>query len=115
MTEWRAATEGAFGGQAARGRATQRPASARRATRWRAAQGHATQVCGGTWRRRLAQLVLGGLVCWLSAGTARAEPAMSRTDVPEELQAWIPWALHGHESQVCPQHQEQPRCVWPGQ
>ena len=48
----------------------------------------------------------------LLAGTAIAAPP----EVPPELQAWVPWALGGHEELLCPTLGEGQanRCAWPG-
>ncbi|MBX3028254.1 hypothetical protein KF840_25470 [bacterium] len=56
-------------------------------------------------------LALVGLV----AGAAAAQP-LGRAQVPEELQQWIDWALHGHEDAVCaPLLGDAARreCAWP--
>ncbi len=51
----------------------------------------------------------------LKGGTGRGEP-LSRRDVPEPLQPWIPWVLAGADGGSCPTFlgSEEARCVWPG-
>ncbi|QXP93979.1 hypothetical protein [Methylococcus capsulatus] len=62
--------------------------------------------------RHIAFWVL--LACAVPAWSGPPNPP----DVPEALKPWIPWALHGHETDACPHLLEQPgerRCAWPGE
>ena len=37
-------------------------------------------------------------------------------EVPEPLESWVPWVLHGHEQRTCPFLNGDPnqrRCAWP--
>ncbi len=55
------------------------------------------------------------LGCAGVVATGAAQPA--RDEIPPELRPWIPWALHGHETELCPlfSGQETARsCAWPG-
>lgn len=54
-----------------------------------------------------------GLAC--ISGMAMAAP-LNRADIPPSLKDWLPWALHGHEAELCPApyNGDQARaCVWP--
>ncbi|MDX2171272.1 MAG: hypothetical protein SF182_29655, partial [Deltaproteobacteria bacterium] len=57
------------------------------------------------------------LALLLIAGTAAAAP-LRREDVPEELQQWIDWALHGETEAACSRLEadsEHRECFWPTQ
>ena len=48
--------------------------------------------------------------------TLAAPAAAQRSDVvvPEALQEWVPWVLHGHEDLACPLVAGTRMCAWPG-
>lgn len=61
-------------------------------------------------------LVFISLLVLLPPSVARAEGLRSgpdRRDIPEDLVPWIPWALSGSETQLCPTVQGTPTCAWP--
>jgi hypothetical protein len=75
--------------------------------------------------RRLLSLgvVIGLGLTAAAAAAAAAGPASGpagRTaappSVPEALRPWIPWALHGHEQDLCPTlpGEDEPVCAWGG-
>jgi hypothetical protein len=69
----------------------------------------ASRGLGWTRRAALALLVLG-----LVAGRAGGAP-LTRGEVPPPLAPWVPWALHGHESEACPVvRKDTSVCVWAG-
>lgn len=60
-------------------------------------------------------LVLLGVV--LLSLTLQANPSipLDKSDVPDPLKSWIPWALHGHEQMACPflyNQAQAPICAW---
>jgi len=62
--------------------------------------------------RRIAVLVLGLCLFGWSGQIAIADPV-----VPEQLRAWVPWVLHGHEEIRCPALHDNAKkrlCAWPG-
>ena len=62
-------------------------------------------------------LLLSALVCVASLtawSTAHAQAPLAIEDVPEDLQAWIPWALDGNASGGCPWIGYSRQCLWPG-
>jgi len=50
------------------------------------------------------------VVLSLPAGIAAAQEA----DVPEPLEPWVDWVLHGHEQGLCPAIGNSVICLWPG-
>ncbi len=70
-------------------------------------------------KRHRVVRVLGALVLLATTGLvplAHAEP-LSRDRVPEPLQPWVDWALHGARESLCPflaGQQDSSRCAWPG-
>lgn len=63
-------------------------------------------------RRLVLVLSLG---CAGFVATGAAQPV--RDGIPPALRPWIPWALHGHEAELCPllSGEEKARsCAWPG-
>ncbi len=53
----------------------------------------------------------------LLLGSPAGAGPLAVEDVPEPLQPWVPWVLHGHEQRSCPFLSDQARqreCVWPG-
>jgi len=63
-------------------------------------------------RARTASLLL--LVQGLVAGAAHAAP-LAPAEVPAPLKPWVPWVLHGHESERCPVvGKDDAVCAWAG-
>ena len=55
------------------------------------------------------------LVVQLGTGAASAAP-LQRRDVPEPLQPWVDWVLHGHDDAQCTRFEgdaERRQCAWP--
>ncbi|WIV99066.1 hypothetical protein [Kinneretia aquatilis] len=67
---------------------------------------------------RMKQRLLGLLLLGSSAWTAAAG-ALSPQELPPALRDWLPWALQGQESQLCPLQPGRPgeaelrNCLWP--
>jgi hypothetical protein len=62
-----------------------------------------------------------GLLAWLALFLCGAAAAQEDVYVPEELEPWREWVLHGHESRACPfffnqspAEKGQAVCAWPG-
>ncbi|MFN7955365.1 MAG: hypothetical protein U0610_26815 [bacterium] len=70
-------------------------------------------------KRHRVVRVLGALVLLamtMLVPRTHAEP-LSRDRVPEPLQPWVDWALHGARESLCPflaGQQDSSRCAWPG-
>lgn len=63
------------------------------------------------------RLVAAMLLVLLSGSFAHAAPMAAR-DVPEPLQAWIPWVLHDQQASFCPTEPNNVRlrlCTWPSE
>ena len=61
-------------------------------------------------RRPLAGLLLAGLAALSAAGP------LPRSELPEALKDWLPWALQGQEALLCPpayNAEDDKSCVWP--
>jgi hypothetical protein len=52
------------------------------------------------------------VLCAVLASPASAQQA--DVAIPDPLQDWIPWVLHGHEELACPLVQGARLCAWPG-
>lgn len=71
------------------------------------------------WHRAAARACWTHAV-WLALGCssfAAVAAPLARSDVPTVLKDWLPWALHGQESEFCPapfNGSGDKVCVWPG-
>lgn len=72
------------------------------------------QINTGVGMRFISRSAIGVLAALLS-GVAIAAP-LARNDVPAALKDWLPWAMHGQESLLCPapyNGEQAKACVWP--
>lgn len=77
--------------------------------------GRGPTLAPGEPNMRHARTVLLAALVALPAAAGAAEP-LKKEDVPAPLQAWISWALRGHEAELCTfQHgRGGAECAWPG-
>ena len=61
-------------------------------------------------QRRLCVCGFLTVVLTLPAGIVSAQ----ETDVPEPLEPWVDWVMHGHEQSLCPAIGNSVICLWPG-
>jgi len=65
--------------------------------------------------RTTPRFILAGLLLWLVPSAASAAP-LSPAEVPEPLQAWVPWVLRDVPGAACPYvhaSTQERRCSWP--
>jgi hypothetical protein len=76
----------------------------------RASLGRARGASSTLLVQTLVVLALGG-----ARGQAEAAAPLTPADVPAPLKPWVPWALHGHETERCPVvGKETSVCAWAG-